>query len=49
MIAFIGDVMQERKIIREVIHEWNNVNSNASQVVLSPIGLETHSLPELGG
>ena len=49
MIAFTGDATEERKIIREVIHEWNDVNTNASQVVLSPIGLETHSSPELGG
>ena len=49
MIAFTGDVTEERKIVREVIHEWNDVNTNASQVVLSPIGLETHSSPELGG
>ena len=35
MIAFTGDVTEERKIIREVIHEWNDVNTNASQVVLS--------------
>ena len=49
MIAFTGDATEERKIIREVIHEWNDVNINASQVVLSPIELQTHSSPELGG
>lgn len=48
MIASPGDVAEERKIIREVIHEWNDINANASKVVLSPIGWETHSSPELG-
>lgn len=38
MIASPGDVAEERKIIREVIHEWNDINANASKVVLSPIG-----------
>lgn len=48
MIASPGDVADERKIIREVIHEWNDINANASKVVLSPIGWEAHSSPELG-
>lgn len=48
MIASPGDVSEERRIIREVIHEWNDLNANASGVVLSPVGWETHSSPELG-
>lgn len=48
MIASPGDVAEERKVIREVIHEWNDINANFSKVVLSPIGWETHSSPELG-
>ena len=35
MIAFSGDVTEERKVIREVIHEWNDVSTHASLVVLS--------------
>lgn len=48
MIASPSDVAEERKIIQEVIHEWNDINANASKVVLSPVGWETHSSPELG-
>ncbi len=48
MIASPGDVLEERKIIREVIHDWNDVNSSASKVILAPQGRESHSSPELG-
>lgn len=48
MIASPGDVDEERKIIREVIHDWNDVNSAVSKIMLSPVGWETHSSPELG-
>lgn len=48
MIATPGDVSDEREIIRDVIHEWNDVNASPSRVVLSPVGWETHSSPELG-
>jgi hypothetical protein len=48
MIASPGDVSDERDVVRTVIHEWNDVNASASQVVLSPVGWETHSSPELG-
>ncbi len=48
MIASPGDVFEEREIIREVIHDWNDVNAVASKTMLSPVGWETHSTPELG-
>ncbi len=48
MIASPGDVAEERDIVRSVIHDWNDVNASASKVVLSPVGWETHSSPELG-
>lgn len=48
MIASPGDVAEERDIIRAIIHDWNDVNASASKVVLSPVGWETHSSPELG-
>lgn len=48
MIASPGDVAEEREIIRSVIHDWNDVNAHASKVVLTPVGWETHSSPELG-
>jgi hypothetical protein len=49
MIASPGDVIEERDITRDIIHEWNYVNSLSSGVVLMPVGWDTHSSPELGG
>lgn len=48
MIASPGDVSVEREVVRDVLHEWNDVNSASLKVVLTPIGWETHSTPELG-
>ena len=48
MIASPGDVASERAIVRDVIYEWNAVNSNARKIVLLPIGWESHSSPEMG-
>jgi len=49
MIASPGDVASERSIIREVVYEWNAVHSKSSNIVLLPIGWESHSSPEMGG
>ena len=48
MIASPGDVAPERKIIRDVIAEWNNVNADSRRIVLLAVGWETHSAPEMG-
>jgi hypothetical protein len=48
MIASPNDVMSERSIIREVIYEWNSVHSKRNNIVLLPIGWESHSSPEMG-
>ena len=48
MIASPTDVQEERSINREVIHEWNVVNSERDGVVLLPVGWETHAAPALG-
>jgi hypothetical protein len=48
MIASPGDVSEEREAVREVIHDWNDVNASSQGVVLTPVGWETHSSPELG-
>lgn len=48
MIASPGDVSSERAIIRDVIYEWNAVNSMNRKIVLMPIGWESHSSPEMG-
>lgn len=49
MIASPGDVASERVIIRDVIYEWNAVHSASRNIVLLPIGWESHSSPEMGG
>jgi hypothetical protein len=48
-IASPSDVEQERRIVREVIAEWNAVYARDRSVVLLPVAWETHSSPELGG
>lgn len=48
MIASPGDVASERAIVRDVVYEWNAVNSSTRKVVLLPVGWETHSSPEMG-
>lgn len=48
LIASPGDVEEERKAIPEIISDWNNVNSETSNVVLLPVKWETHSAPLLG-
>lgn len=48
MIASPGDVASERTIIRDVIYEWNAVHSESRNIVLMPIGWESHSSPEMG-
>lgn len=48
MIASPSDVHEYRGIVRDVLHEWNYINSVSSNAVLMPVGWETHSSPELG-
>lgn len=48
MVASPGDVQDLRGIARDVLHEWNFVNSLSFRAVLLPVGWETHSSPELG-
>ena len=48
MIASPGDVASERAIIRDVVYEWNAVHSLSRNIVLLPIGWESHSSPEMG-
>jgi hypothetical protein len=48
MIASPSDVEPERSIVREVIHEWNVIHSEARKIALLPVGWETHVSPEMG-
>ena len=48
MIASPSDVASERSIVREVIYDWNAVHSERENIVLLPVGWESHSSPEMG-
>ncbi len=48
MIASPGDVASERNIVREILYEWNTVNSMQRNMVLLPLTWETHMSPEMG-
>jgi hypothetical protein len=48
MIASPGDVAEERKIVTEAIHRWNDTNAVARNLVLLPVKWETHSTPQHG-
>lgn len=48
MIASPNDIITERNIVRTKIYEWNIVHSMQRNIVLLPIGWETHSVPEMG-
>lgn len=48
MIASPGDVAQERAIVTQAIHRWNDANASVRQLVLLPVKWETHSTPQLG-
>jgi hypothetical protein len=48
MIASPGDVAQERRIARDIVHEWNAINSAERGTVLLPLAWETNASPALG-
>lgn len=48
LIASPSDVSEEREIVRLAIHDWNDINASKSKIMLTPVGWESHSSPELG-
>src|SRR5437867_2217414 len=48
MIASPSDVSGERHAIRNVIQEWNNTHAEDKNIVLMPVGWESHSAPAMG-
>jgi hypothetical protein len=48
IIASPGDVARERQMAREIILEWNSINSKSKGTYLMPIGWEYDSIPEMG-
>ncbi|MED0965103.1 hypothetical protein [Bacillus paramycoides] len=49
LIASPSDVQEERKIISEIIYDWNLLNSKDEKIVLLPVKWETHAIPEYSG
>ena len=48
MLASPSDVNEERQVAREIILDWNNINSASRSIVLLPIGWEYNSVPTMG-
>ena len=48
LIASTCDMVEERKVIPEVLHTWNAANSYYKGVYLEPVLFETHAIPEMG-
>lgn len=49
LIASPGDVGEERRIIAEVISQWNAVHSIEKGIVLMPVLWESSTYPSMGG
>ncbi|MBS1660708.1 MAG: DUF4062 domain-containing protein [Bacteroidetes bacterium] len=47
-IASPGDLTEERAIARQVILDWNNINSESRHIILQPIGWEQNAFPSMG-
>ncbi len=47
-IASPTDVALERRVVLEVIYDWNAVHSADLGVVILPVMWETHAIPEMG-
>jgi hypothetical protein len=48
MVASPGDVLAERRVVADVIHEWNAIHSVDRRMVLMPVAWESHAAPEMG-
>lgn len=48
MIASPKDVEHECQLARQAINKWNALHSEDKEVVLLPIGWDTHTAPEMG-
>ncbi len=46
-IASPEDVREERRLIREIIYDWNCLHSETKKMVLLPVGWETHASPDM--
>ena len=49
MIASPSDVDDERRIVREVLQNWNDVNCKSQEIAFMPVAWESHASPSLDG
>jgi len=47
-IASPSDVVEERKVVKDVLARWNAINADERKMVLLPVGYESHAAPETG-
>ncbi len=48
MFGSPSDIIEEYKVFLDIIHRWNNLNSEKNEIVLQPIHWSTHSYPLTG-
>jgi len=48
MIAAPGDILGERESIRHILQEWNYAHAEDKNIVLMPVGWESHATPSVG-
>lgn len=48
VIASPSDIREERRIVREVVHDWNAAHAATRGLVLLPVGWESDSVPVMG-
>ena len=48
LVASPSDVMNERRVIRQTMHDWNTSVGQTLGVNLEPVMWETHATPEMG-
>jgi hypothetical protein len=48
MIACPSDVATERQVVKDVVQEWNSINSEDKKIILMPLSWDTHSSPKMG-
>lgn len=48
LIASPSDLLEERQIVSEVVHDWNAQHAHVESIVLLPVRWETHAVPRTG-
>lgn len=48
MLASPSDVNEERRLARDIILDWNNVNSSVRKIVLLPLSWDLNAIPTMG-